>query len=381
MLDRGQVRLAGVNFASHDYLSLTSHPAVTSAATEAIGRYGVHSAGPVTLQGGSPPLAALEERLADLLACRETTVFPTGWGAGYGAVRALVCRDRPRGDRQPRPCLFAGRRHGRHAQRGSRPHGPVAAIESYLTRIREHAPQAGILLVTQSLFAADSTVPDLRALQDACHHHEATLLVNVAHDFGAIGPRGLGFAGEQGMTGEIDVVVGSFSKTFAANGGFVACNVPGLKAAIGGFASTVASSSALSPIQAAVVGAALDVVCSREGAARRKRLMGNIVPLAGKPACPRLRGRGVASPIVPVQLGESGRARRLTRAALNAGVLLNLVEHPVVARDRSQWRLLVMADHTDAQGRPGRRRTGGRAGERGMTRFDRHRTGFACGWC
>ena len=90
VLNRAGERLEGVNFASQDYLSLASHPAVCEAGRAAIGRWGVHSAGSVVLQGGSAPLLVLEERLGELLSCREVAVFSTGWAAGYGAIRALV---------------------------------------------------------------------------------------------------------------------------------------------------------------------------------------------------------------------------------------------------------------------------------------------------
>ena len=75
----------------------------------------------------------------------------------------------------------------------------------------------------------DSDTPDLRALQELCREYEATLLVDVAHDLGAMGDGGRGFIGMQGMAGKIDVVMGSFSKTFGSNGGFVSCNSPAVK--------------------------------------------------------------------------------------------------------------------------------------------------------
>lgn len=347
-LTRGQLRVAGVNFASQDYLSLSSHPHVRAAACEAVERWGVHSAGSVALQGGSLPLAALEERLAELYCCREATVFPTGWAAGYGAVRALVREnDHIVLDSLSHSCLREGAMAAtRNIHRV--PNCSHSAVELRLARIRASAPRAGILVVTESLFSMDSTVPDIRALQAVCSKYQATLLVDVAHDFGAIGDGGLGFLGDQGLVGEIDVVMGSFSKTFASNGGFVVSRTSGVKQALRVFAAPLLFSNALSPVQAAVVQAALDIVRSREGALRRRRLMHNVLRLREGLIQRAFRVLGQPSAIVPVRLGNTAEARLITRSALAGGALVSLAEHPVVGRQHSRWRLQVMADHTDA---------------------------------
>ncbi len=109
VLDRGGSRRTGINFASQDYLSLAAHPALCAAAVEAIGRFGLHGAGPATTQGGSLPLLRLEERLADLLGCRAAIAFPSGWTAGYGTVRALLLdHDHVLIDSRAHACLREG---------------------------------------------------------------------------------------------------------------------------------------------------------------------------------------------------------------------------------------------------------------------------------
>jgi glycine C-acetyltransferase len=344
--DRGGVAISGVNFASQDYLSLANHPAIRDVAVEAIARHGVHSAGSLALQGGSEPLARLSERLAEWLRCRTAVVFPTGWAAGFGAIRALVREsDHIVLDSLAHACLQEGAAAAtRNIHRV--PHLSCDAIARRLARIRaEHATQ-GILVVTESLFSMNSTVPDLRAMQDICRSYDATLLVDVAHDLGAIADDGLGFLGNQGMIGEVDLVVGAFSKTFASNGGFVAGNAPGLRQALIAFAGPLTFSNALSPVQAAVVDAALDIVRSAEGARRRKRLMENATLLREGLAARAFDVLGQTSAIVPVTIGDTREARLMTRAALSIGGLVNLVEHPAVSRNQSRWRLQVMADHT-----------------------------------
>src|SRR5262249_48271302 len=87
---RDGTAVSGVNFASQDYLNLSTHPAVRAAAVEAVREYGVHSAGSAALMGNTALSVRLEQELADFLGYRDCTVFPTGWGAGYGVIKTLV---------------------------------------------------------------------------------------------------------------------------------------------------------------------------------------------------------------------------------------------------------------------------------------------------
>lgn len=170
-------------------------------------------------------------------------------------------------------------------------------------------------------------------------------MVDVAHDLGCIGPTGRGILELQGMVGRIDLVMGSFSKTFASNGGFVATNNPALKLALRYNCGPLTFTNALSPIQAAVVLEALDIVRSPEGADRRESLMANILELRGSLGGAGFKLLGRPSAIVPVILGDSAASRLTTRYALAAGGIVNLVEHPAVSRNTCRWRLQVMADH------------------------------------
>ena len=208
----------------------------------------MHSAGSLALQGGSAPLLALEERLADLLAH-----LPRGGGFR----QRLGGRLRGRGRAGARIGYYividaaaqASLQDGAANRHGISTAFPVAQLTWSPNVWRASAN------VTLTMDPGDHrvpflygfTVPDLRALQNACRDHQATLLVDVAHDLGAIGDGGLGFVGEQGMAGEIDIIMGSFAPTFASNGGFVASNAIGLKQALQVFAAPQLFSSALSP--------------------------------------------------------------------------------------------------------------------------------------
>ena len=346
---KGRLLADGINFASQDYLSLACHPQIQTAAVEAIARYGVHSAGSPALMGNTTLSVELEQRLAAFLGMRSCALFPTGWGAGYGAIRTLVrANDHVVIDHLSHACLWEGAR-GATKNVHSFAHLSVQALEENLARIRQQDPSGGILVVTESLFSMDADSPDLQAHQDLARRYHATLLVDMAHDLGSMGPTGLGALETQNMVGKIDVLMGSFSKTFAANGGFVACNEPGLKLAIRFGCGPHTFTNAMSPVQAAVVLKALDIVQSPEGQVRRQSLMNNALHLRQALEGTGYKVLGLPSAVVPLVVGGIGHSRLLARFMLAGGMLVNLVEHPAVARDASRLRLQIMADHTFEQ--------------------------------
>jgi 7-keto-8-aminopelargonate synthetase-like enzyme len=344
-LDRWGRTVAGANFASQDYLSLASHPEVIEAACRTARDLGVHSAGSATLMGGTALAHELERQIAAFLGMKDCTLFSIGWAAGYGIVKFLVTpQDHVVIDILAHACLQEGAKAS-GAKVHLSPHNSVEAIERRLKRIRRNAPAAGILVVTESLFSMDSDTPDIVAIQNLCHAYNATLLVDVAHDLGAMGTTGRGALEMQAMLGKVDVVMGSFSKTFASNGGFVATNRPALKVALRFCCGPLTFTNALSPIQAAIVLKALDIVRSDEGDRRRKRLLRNATDLRDALAAEGFEILGAPSAIVPVVLGSSAVSRRITGLTLERGALVNLVEYPAVSLNSSRWRLQVMADH------------------------------------
>ncbi|MBJ3778159.1 aminotransferase class I/II-fold pyridoxal phosphate-dependent enzyme [Acuticoccus mangrovi] len=337
---------AGVNFASQDYLNLASHDAVRAAAKATIDRFGVHSAGSAALMGNTSASVLLESALANFLGYRDCIVFPTGWGAGYGTVKTLV---RPTDhiviDVLAHACLQEGA-HNATRNVHTFPHLSNAAVERRLRRLRQADTEAGILVVTESVFSMDSDVPDLAELQAICTKYGATLLVDVAHDLGAIGAAGGGYLERQGMVGSVDLVMGSFSKTFASNGGFVATNQPALRRALLCRCGPLMFTNAISPVQATIVSTALDIIRSSEGAELRERLMRNILYMRKRLEEESFEVMGAPSAIVPVLLGTSRFARLITRFALEGGALVNSVEYPGVSRNSCRWRIQMMANHT-----------------------------------
>src|SRR5262249_45499999 len=151
-------------------------------------------------------------------------------------------------------------------------HLNVESLARRLQKIRAADTENGILVVTESLFSMHSDTPDIGALLAVCSQYNAKLLVDCAHDFGCIGDDGLGHLGLQGVTDKVDIIIGSFSKTFASNGGFIAVKSRAAAEYLKYFSATQTFSNALSPVQAAVVLASLEIVRSDEGRRRRRSL-------------------------------------------------------------------------------------------------------------
>jgi 7-keto-8-aminopelargonate synthetase-like enzyme len=337
---------AGVNFASQDYLSLASHEEVKAAATAAIRDFGVHSAGSSALLGGTTLSRQLERDLADFLQAEHIALFPTGWAAGFGTITGLVRRDDwVVLDRLAHACLQTGAAAAT-SKVSKFAHNDSMSLEQELTRIRASDAHNAILVVTEGLFSMDSDCPDVSKIVEICKNFGATLMVDVAHDLGAMGVDGTGVLGIQNMLGQVDLVMGSFSKTFASNGGFVACKKPAVIEYLRSYSSPQTFSNALSPVQAAVVCKALEIVRSEEGLRRRNQLMRNILVLRGALEREGLQVLGEPSPIVPVVGGNEGMLRVASRKLRKLGVHANLVEFPAVSRESARFRMQVMANHS-----------------------------------
>lgn len=346
--DRG-ILSQGVNFASQDYLSLSSHPAVLAAAKAAIDDMGVHSAGSPALVGNTSTSVALEARIAAFLGMQEALLFPTGWAAGFGVIKGLV---RPNDyivmDALAHACLQTGALaatekvvHFRHLN--------VDHCRQRLATIRARDPEGGIMIVTEGLFSMDSDTPDLAAMQALAREYNATLMVDVAHDLGCLGADGTGHIGIQNMLGQVDLVMGSFSKTFGSNGGFVAMNDRAVKEYLRFYSPSCTFSNALSPAQVATVTKALDIVESAEGAALRQKLMYNICMLREQVRSRGMDVYGDPSAIVCVKTGDEALARLASRELPELGLIANLVEFPAVGKGLARFRLQVMSGHSDAE--------------------------------
>jgi 7-keto-8-aminopelargonate synthetase-like enzyme len=340
-------KMRGVNFASQDYLSLSQHSGIKATAKETIERCGVHSAGSPALVGNTSHSVALERKIADFLKMEEVVLYPTGWAAGFGVIKGLVrSADHVVMDMLSHSCL----QEGAHAATNNIHlfrHLDNEYCRNILAKIRSKDKENGILVVTEGLFSMDSDTPDLAALQSLCDEFNATLVVDVAHDLGSLGDDGRGHIGIQNMLGKVDLVMGSFSKTFASNGGFVACKSRAVKEYLRFYSAPATFSNALSPVQAATILKAFEIVDSAEGREQREALMANVLSLRRQLREAGLDYYGDASAIVCVKMGTEGLARLVSKRLPELGLIANLVEFPAVPKGAARIRMQVMANHSE----------------------------------
>ena len=339
----------GNNFASHDYLGLCQDDRIRQAAIEAIATFGTHSAGSEPMGGGMRIGKLLEQELSNYTRFPNLVLFPTGWAAGYGALKALV---RPGDhivmDGLAHDCLQQGARAGT-PNISFFAHNNVANAAKRIARARAASPSAAVFVVTESLFSMDSDAPDFKRLIEACREHGAYLVVDVAHDLGAVGPRGLGALEDDSVLSGIDCIVGSFSKTYASIGGFVGTRTRGTELYVRGFSGTYTFSNYLMPSQIAAVREALRIIRDPEGDLLRAKAINNAIVLRQALANKGVQVYGTPSPMVITRIGDERKARGVYLACLRNGLILNCIEYPACRRGEARLRLQVSPRHTHQQ--------------------------------
>jgi glycine C-acetyltransferase len=320
-------------------------PEVEEAARAAIGEYGVHSAGSPVLCGRTKLLRDVECQIATILGTEDCLVCQTGWSAGFGVIAGLVRHyDTVILDARSHNCLQEGTRHATKRVRKF-PHNDLEALEKLLQEERSKKPKNGLFVILESLYSMDSDQPDLASALELTRRYQATMILDIAHDFGAMGARGLGLIEKLKGKELPDIVMGSFSKTFAANGGFIGCPTA-VRHYLSDFGSPHLFSNAISPVQTGVVKCTLDLAFSARGEELRQALMRNILSLRSEMERAGMTAYGTPSPIVPVFVGDETIARLTSKHLFENGMLANLVEFPAVPRGAARFRFQVMATHS-----------------------------------
>ena len=324
---------------SNNYLGLANHPAVRAAAAEAAQSLGVGAGASRLISGSAHIHRRLEERLAAFKHTEACLLFPTGYQANIGAISALVGReDSVFSDALNHASIIDGCRLS-----GARvhvyPHCDVGALEAQLAR------QTGRrkLIVTDTVFSMDGDIPPLREICDVADRHGALLMVDEAHGTGVLGPSGAGAVEAMGLQGRVDVEVATLGKALGAAGAAVCGSRPLIDLLVNRARSFVYTTAIAPPIAAAVL-AGLDIV-EREPE-RRRALSGNADHLRRE-----LRRLGYAvaegsTPIIPVHVGDSNAAVRLSELLLSRGIFVQAIRPPTVPEGTARLRVTVMATHT-----------------------------------
>ena len=325
---------------SNNYLGLTTHPKVRQAAIEATRRYGTSCTGSRFLNGTLELHLELERRLAQFVGSEAALVFSTGYQTNLGTLSALVGRgDFVITDKEDHASIVDGCRlaFGEMRRFG---HSDMAHLERVLAGLPQ---QAGKLVVVDGVFSMGGDIAPLPEIVSVCHKYGARLMVDDAHSIGVLGG-GRGTAAHFGLTGQVDLTMGTFSKSFASLGGFIAGSEDVIHF-IQHHARSMIFSASIPPANAAAALAALEVM--QEEPERIAR-----VNQIGERMRTELRRLGFnlgasQTPIVPVIIGDDMPTFQAWKTLYEAGVYTNPVISPAVPPGGALLRTSYMATHTD----------------------------------
>jgi 8-amino-7-oxononanoate synthase len=328
---------------SNNYLGLTTDPRVTKAAVDAVERYGTGCTGSRLLNGTLPLHRELEEELSDWVGAEACLVFTTGYAVNLGTISTLV---------QPEDAVFvdasshASILDGAHGSAGSVRYFRHNSVSSLRRRMKEWAADSkgGALVAVDSVYSMEGDVAPIAPLAAACRELGARILVDEAHALGVLGPSGAGVAA--GVGAQPDLVMGTFSKSLASCGGFLAGPrdvIDYLRLAARAFLFTA------SGVPAALGAALAAARVARTEDWRRDVIHEHVARLCrGLTELGYQVPKGLEAAIVPIYVGDDWEAGRLWRRLLDLGVYTNCVIAPAVRRRGAMLRTSVMATHTDA---------------------------------
>ena len=337
-----------VNFSSNDYLGLAADPILRQAAIAAIEEFGVGAGASRLISGTQSPHVALETALAKWKRVPAAISFSSGYAAAVGALPALASKqDVIILDKLCHASLIDGARLSGATLRVF-PHNHLGKLESHLEWARREHPQARVVVVTESVFSMDGDRAPLRELIELKKRFHALLLLDEAHAIGVVGANGRGLAAELGLEKEIELQMGTLSKSLGVSGGYI-CGSGSLVDWLINRARSFIFSTAPPPALAAAATAAIHFLLSAEGEVRRKTLWQRIVQLRKiLPEGGAAFGKPGAA-IIPWVVGDAQRALDLAQALQREGFLVPAIRYPTVAKGAARLRLTLSASHSEAQ--------------------------------
>jgi len=330
-----------VMLGSNNYLGLTNHPRVKEAAVEAVRRFGTGCAGSRLLNGTLSLHEALEEKLARFIGKPAAVTFSTGFQVNLGTISCLLHRgDVIYLDKQDHACIIDGARLS-FAKIRRFAHNDPAELRRLMAAERG---ARGRLVVVDGVFSMEGDIARLPEIVQAAREFQAGVMVDDAHGIGVLGRRGRGTAEHFGLEDDVHLVMGTFSKSLASIGGFIAGErevVDHIRHA----ARSLIFSAALAPASVAAASAAVDII--EDEPERREQLWRNTRFLMDGLSSLGFCTGDSRTPVIPIIVGDDHRAFAMTRRLEEEGVFVNPVVSPATPKGRALLRTSCMATHTE----------------------------------
>ncbi len=330
-------------FGSNSYLGLTNHPKLKEASKKAIDKYGSGCAGSRFLNGTLDIHIELEEKLADYVQKDATLVFSTGYQVNLGVISSIPGRhDYIIIDELDHACIIDGSRLS-FAKVLKFKHNDMASLEKILQKCE---PDKIKLIAVDGVFSMEGDLTKLPEIMKLAKKYNANVMVDDAHGLGVMGELGRGTSDHFGLTDEVDLIMGTFSKSLASIGGFIAASHDTINYLKHNARSLIFSAS-IAPANAASVIAAIDLIKSEPE--RIAQLWDNT-----HYAMKVLKEHGfdtghTETPIIPIMIRDDFKTFNLTKMLLDDGVFVNPVVSPAVPSSSSLIRYSLMATHTRSQ--------------------------------
>lgn len=330
-------------FGSNAYLGLTNHPKVKEAAIEATRKYGTGCAGSRFLNGTLDIHVELEKRLAKFVGKEEAIIYSTGFQVNLGVVSCLTGReDYIIWDELDHASIIEGRRLS-FSNSLKFKHNNMEHLEKVLKGCE---PDKVKLIVVDGVFSMEGDVAPVDKIVELAKKYDASVMVDEAHGLGVMGDHGRGVCNHFGVTDDVDLIMGTFSKSFASLGGFIATDSITANWLRHNSRSYIFSASA-TPAAIGAANAALDIMLSEPERMEHLWEMTHYA-LDGFRAMGCEIGH-TSTPIIPLFIRDNDKTFKVTRMLLDEGVFVNPVVAPAVAPDSTLIRFSLMATHTKEQ--------------------------------
>ncbi|MBS3763366.1 MAG: aminotransferase class I/II-fold pyridoxal phosphate-dependent enzyme, partial [Planctomycetes bacterium] len=328
---------------SNSYLGLTNHPKIKEEVKAAVDKYGSGCAGSRFLNGTLDIHLKLEEKLADLVNKESVVLYSTGFQVNLGVISCLVGRGdyviSDKGDHASivDGCLLSFGEYVRY------PHNDMDGLKDKLEVLE---PDDGKMIVVDGIFSMEGDIAPLPRIVELAEAHRAVVMVDDAHSIGVIGENGSGTASYYGLTDRVHLIMGTFSKSLASLGGFIASDEETIEYLKHNSRSLIFSAS-MSPANAAAVLAAIDIM--KEEPERIERLWHNTELMREGLEDLGFNLGTSETPILPIHIGQKLTTLKMSKRLQEEGIFVNPIVGPAVPPNASLIRISLMATHTEDQ--------------------------------